>query len=181
MATARNDLKNLRSAINHYHETYGLKTVPIVTLPAQEEARVRWLTRQEAAQLLRSTKSQHLRRFILIGLYTGTRSQALLGLTWMPSTSSGWVDLNRGVLYRRGEDQKKTKKKQTPAAIPDRLMAHLRRWQRLDAELGVRHAIHYQGTRVRKVGHAWRAAREAAGLDEDVVPHSCNVAHAVRC
>ena len=34
------NLKNLRAMINHYHETYGLKTVPIVTLPPKGDARV---------------------------------------------------------------------------------------------------------------------------------------------
>ena len=90
----------------------------------------------------------------------------------MPSTSSGWVDLGKGVLYRRGEDQRKTNKKQPPVAIPDRLLAHLRRWNRLDAELGVRHVVHYQGTRVSKLRRSWATARQAAGLDEDVIPHT---------
>jgi integrase len=114
----------------------------------------------------------HLRRFILIGLYTGTRSQAMLGLSWMPSTSSGWVDLAKGVLYRRGEDQRRTNKKQTPAAIPDRLMAHLRRWHRMDSQLGIRHVIHYQGTKVTKLRRSWATARDGAGLDGKVIPHT---------
>src|SRR5262245_51803352 len=77
--------------------------------PPKEPSRVRWLTRQEAARLLRSAKAPHLRRFLLIGLYTGMRSQAILGLSWMPSTSSGWVDLQSEVLYRRGETVRRTK------------------------------------------------------------------------
>jgi integrase len=170
--TARHDLKNLRAAINHYHKAYGLKVVPVLTLPPKEEGRVRWLTRKEAAQLLRATKAPHLRRFILIGLYTGTRSQAILGLQWMPSTSSGWIDLQKGVIYRRGDDQKKTKKRQPPAAIPNRLMAHLRRWHRLDAEMSVRYVCHYQGTRVKKLRRSWMTARVAAGLGDDVIPHA---------
>jgi len=170
--TARHDLKNLRAAVNYSHKTYGLKTVPIVTLPPKSDARVRWLTRQEAAQLLRSTKTPRLRRFILIGLYTGTRSQAILGLSWMPSTSSGYIDLDKGVLYRRGADQRKTNKKQPPVTIPDRLLAHLRRWNRLDAQLGVHHVVHYQSSRVSKLRRSWATARQAAGLDEDVIPHT---------
>lgn len=170
--TARHDLKNLRAAINHYHQEYGLKAVPIVTLPPKEEARVRWLTRQEAARLIRAARSPHLRRFILIGLYTGTRSQAILGLSWLPSTNSGWVDLDKGVLYRRGEDQRRTNKRQTPAAIPDRLMAHLRRWRAADNELGIRHVCHYQGSRVTKLRRSWATARAVAKLDDDVIPHT---------
>ena len=135
---------------------------------------MRWLTRQEAAQLLRATKAPHLRRFILIGLYTGMRSQAMLGLSWMPSTSSGWVDLQNEVLYRRGETARRTKKNlnQKPSTIPYRLLAHLRRWYRIDAELGLRYVCHYQGSRVRKLRRSWDTARTAAGLGNDVVPHA---------
>jgi integrase len=171
--TARHDLKTLRAAINHYHSEYGLKTVPVVKLPPRAEPRMRWLTRQEAARLLRAAKGcQHLRRFIVIGLYTGTRSQAMLGLSWMPATSSGYVDLGGGVLYRRGQEQHRTKKRQTPARLPSRLLAHLRRWHRIDAEFGVRFVCHYQGSRVQKLRRSWDTARKSAGLGEDVVPHA---------
>ena len=44
-----------------------------------------------------------------------------------------------------------TNKKQPPAAIPNRLMAHLRSWHRRDAKLGVRCVYHYQGTKMRKL------------------------------
>jgi integrase len=108
----------------------------------------------------------------LIGLYTGTRSQAILGLSWMPSTSSGWIDLENGVLFRRGDEQRRTNKKQPPAAIPNRLMAHLRRWHRIDGDLGVRWVVHYQGTKVRKLRRSWVTARDAAGFDDNVIPHT---------
>jgi hypothetical protein len=64
--TARHDLKILRAAVRYYHEEYGLKTLPVVTLPPKEDARVRWLTREEAARLLKAARTPHLRRFILI-------------------------------------------------------------------------------------------------------------------
>jgi integrase len=76
------------------------------------------------------------------------------------------------VLYRRGEAERRTNKKRPPAAIPDRLLAHLRRWRRMDTELDIRHVIHYQGGRVRKLRRSWAAARDAAGLGEDVIPHT---------
>ena len=70
---------DIRAAIKYFHEEYGpLEAVPVVKLPPKAEPRQRALTRQEAAQLLRAAKSPHLRRFILIGLYTGMRSQAIL-------------------------------------------------------------------------------------------------------
>lgn len=173
--TARRDLETLRAAINHYHETYGpLEAVPFVTMPTKSEPRQRWLTRNEAARLLRAAKSPHLRRFIIIGLYTGMRSQSILGLSWGPSLTSGWVDLDNGIIYRRGAISKRTKKNQNqrPSTIPTRLRAHLERWHRIDVEVGVPHVVHYQGTKVTKLRRSWDGARRRAGLGSDVIPHA---------
>jgi len=38
------------------------------------------------------------------------------------------VDLERGIFYRKPIGKRITKKRQTPAPIPPRLLAHLRRW-----------------------------------------------------
>src|SRR4029079_8035630 len=56
--------------------------------------------------------------------------------------------------------------------LPSRLLAHLRRWHRIDAELGVRFVCHYQGSKVRKLRRSLDTARRAAGLGEDVIPHA---------
>jgi hypothetical protein len=75
-STARRDLQTLQAAINHYHRENTLESVPLVTLPEKSRARERYLTRSEAAVLLRSAlrepKARHLARFILIGIYTGS-------------------------------------------------------------------------------------------------------------
>jgi integrase len=170
-AIARRSLETLRAAVNHFHREYGLDPVPAFTMPGKAEARERWLTRQEAARLMIAARSMpHLRRFVLIGLYTGTRSGAILGLSWTPSISSGWIDLEKGILYRSGGNQRKTKKQQTPARIPPRLLAHMKRWRRMDGN--IRHVIHWNGSSVQSVKKAFAHARERAGLDDKVIPHS---------
>ena len=82
-SAARRDLEVLRASINYWHRHYGpLPAVPAVVLPPKPVARDRWLTRSEAARLLwASRRTQHLARFILLGLYTGSRSSVILGLT----------------------------------------------------------------------------------------------------
>jgi integrase len=80
-----------------------------VRLPAASAPRERHLTRAEAAAMLwgalgfdRSGKrhrdriNRHVARFILIGLYTGTRHDAILSLQWRPNTTGGWFDLVAG-------------------------------------------------------------------------------------
>lgn len=168
---ARRELETLRAAVNYFHKEYGLDPVPAFTMPAKHRARERWLSRSEAAALLwQARRMPHLRRFILIGLYTGTRSGAILGLSWLPSIKNGWVDLEAGVLHRSGSGQRETKKRQPPAAIPTRLLAHLRRWKRLDG--GIRHVINWNGSSVLSVKKAFRSARTNAKLDQHVIPHT---------
>jgi integrase len=113
-STARRELIVLSAALRWCWK-HGLLDRPIpVTLPPQSEPRERHLTRSEAAQLLcgalgfdSSGKrhpfriNRHLARFILFGLYTGTRHDAILRLQWMPNTTGGWVDLKAEVIYRR--------------------------------------------------------------------------------
>jgi len=179
VSTARHDLTVLRAAINHWHREHGpLPSVPAVTLPPSAPPRDRWLTRREAATLLwaayRGRQIGHLARVILIGLYTGTRSQALLSLKWLPSTDSGWVDIEGGVIHRKPASRRQSKKRQPPVKIPPRLLAHLRRWRQQDLESRnpMVHVIHYGGQPVAKLRRSWDRACAIAGLGDDVVPHT---------
>ena len=74
---------------------------------------------------------QHVARFILVGLYSGTRSAAICRASFQPAIGRGYVDVERGVFHRRARGAKETNKLQPPAPISDRLLAYLRRWNRL--------------------------------------------------
>jgi hypothetical protein len=127
-ATARRELETLGAAINHCHKQGYLIYVPRVSLQNKAKGRIRWLSRNEAARLLWTARHvPHLRTFILIGLYTGTRSGAILGLQWMPNTMGGWVDLEHGLLFRGAEQRIETNKRQPACPLPKKLLAHLRR------------------------------------------------------
>lgn len=174
--TARRELTVLRAAINAYHGEHQLDAVPIVSLPDASEPRQRWLTRGEAAKLLlaaRAHPDRHagkaLARFILVGLYTGTRSGAIRALCWLPSVSSGWIDAERGLMYRRGSGESESTKRRPPARIPVRLLGHLRRWRQRDGSIA--RVIHYGGLPVLRQRRAWDYARAEAGLGKEVVPH----------
>ena len=170
---ARRELETMRAAVNHYAREYGLDVTPKFTLPENSKPRERWLTRSEAARLLwaayRSPYHKHLVRFILIGLYTGTRHKAILSLQWMPNTTGGWVDLERQTMHRKGLGQRESKKRQTPTRIAPRLLAHLRRWYVLDGGTG--RVVRYDGRNIVRIEKAFRSARRAAALSEDVTPH----------
>jgi integrase len=179
LSTARKDLETLRTAVRFYHAEYPLDALPVFTLPAKAEPREEWLTRDQVAALLRAalrTNNRHLARYILIGVYSGTRTTAILGLQWMPSASGGWFDLENGVLYRRGRNAKQTKKRQTPARIHDRLLPHLRRWRAMDMQHGITHVINYLGGPVNKLRRSWDNVRDrakvAAGINFHFTRHT---------
>lgn len=185
-ATARRELQTLSAAINYCHKEGYLTLAPRVTLPKKAEPRQRWLTRSEAARLLLAAwrmraHAPHLWVFILIGLYTGTRGGAILRLQWLPNLQGGWIDLERGVLYRGAEQRVETNKKQTPCTLPTKLLGLLR----LARRQTVRHVIEYGGRgkarhgrkaplsrRVMKLRRSWRSACKEAGLGVDVTPHT---------
>lgn len=195
--TIRRELTTLAAAIHHWHAEHGpLDAIPVVSMPEKPPARERWLTRTESAELLlgalgwqalacdlrtrrptlwkRSAEAslhRHVARFVLLGLRTGTRHEAALSLAWMPQTSGGWIDVEREVLYRRGEADGETKKRRTPTRISRRLLPHLRRWAQTDRKAGLHHVISFRGERLKKLRTAWDRAREFAGLGTEVTPH----------
>ena len=165
-SAARRDLEILRAAINHWHREYGpLPSVPAVILPAKAEPRDRWLTRTEAAQLLWAARRvPHLARFILLGIYTGTRSGALLALRW------DWVDLNAGIMLRRAPGTSESVTKRTPRVrLGSRIKAHMRRWKRLDGQSCV-YVCHYNGQRITKLRRSWMTAVRSAKVQ--ATPHT---------
>ena len=163
--TVRKELGVLQAAINFAYSEGYLTATRKVRLPEKPAPRDRWLTRDEAARLLRtahrSYRGKHLARFILVGLYTGTRSEAILGLRFMPNTEGGWVDTEAGMMYRRAAGQAETKKRTPTIPIPRPLLAHMRRWERN----GARYVIEVAGQRVASVKSAWKRALAEAGID----------------
>lgn len=182
-AAARRELEDLRAAIRH-HWKAGLCTSPVpVVLPDKGDPRERWLTRDEAAKLLWTAwrlrqqfrgeptkwkRARHIAHFILVGLYTGTRSGAICGAAMAPTEGRGWVDTERGVFYRRAIGRKKTKKRQPSVRIPPRLLAHIRRWKRKG--FARESLIEWQGEAVQRVSKGFTQVVKAAKL-KDVSPH----------
>lgn len=199
-AGARRDLETLRAAIRYYHKEYGLDVLPTLTLPDKSTPREIYLTRSEAAALLwaclgwqkvkvgtgansyekwdrrRYHRASHLARLVLIGLYTGTRPGAIKSLQWIRNTEGGWADLDRGVIFRRAEGERVAhNKRKPPVKIARRLLAHMKRWKRIDGwddnGAGIRPVVHYYGKPLVKENKAFRAAIAAAGLPAEVTPH----------
>ena len=124
--TVRRELGVLRAAVNHAVKEGRLTAAPFVWLPPAPSGKDRWLRRDEAAALLRSARSEpsvrlYLPLFILLGLYTGARKEAILSLRWTQ------VDLvgNRIDFNLPGRSQ--TNKRRPIIPIPRRLGWFLRK------------------------------------------------------
>ncbi len=157
--TVRRELGVLQAALNYAHKE-GLLVHPIaVKLPDAGEARDRWLTLSEVAKLIRNAEP-HIRRFILISIYTGRRASAVLDLIWTR------VDLDAGKIRFRAEGEAETNKRRGHVSMPRQLKAHMKRWSKTRCT----HVVSYRGAPVASVKTGIRRAAERAGL-KDVTPH----------
>ncbi|WP_164936909.1 tyrosine-type recombinase/integrase [Bradyrhizobium vignae] len=191
---ARRDLEDLRAAIGlHAAEGYHREIVKI-SLPEKGQPRDKWLTRSDAAKLIwtcwryremqkgsrRPTDDvkvptskrplRHLARFILLGIYSGTRAGAIAAASPIPAIGRSYVDLERGRYYRLKQGSAKTNKRQPTVPIPLRLLAHLRRWHRVNPE--AKHFVEYNGKAVSSVKTAFKSAVRLAGLGPGISPHT---------
>jgi integrase len=177
---ARRELQDLQAAINYHHtEGYHFEDVR-VTLPAPGLPRERWLTRNEVAKLLWicwRTKHEgndtrplrHLARFILFGVYTGSRPGDCLSAAFRLGPKNGYLDTERGLYHRRPAGKRETKKRQPTIPIPGRLLAHLKRWE----ASGHASVVGFGGDRVASIKTAWASLIEGAGpAFSDVVPYT---------
>ena len=178
---ARRDLQDLAAAIN-YHRKQGFhREMVCVSLPSKGKSRMRWLTRSEVARLLwvclttreiqngKQTDKRplkHLARFILIGVYTGSRPGAILGLSWNRQIGRGWVDLDRGLIYRHASGSKETAKRQPPVPMAPQLARMMRLWAKSDDNFGP--VIHFYGQSILSVKTALGRAVKLAGLEKGI-------------
>ena len=166
--TVRRELGVLRAGINHAHRSGRLTRVVAVELPDGAEPRDRWLTRKDAAALLRSALREprvrlHLPLFILIGLYTGQRKAAILSLRWSQ------IDLDGARIDFNAPDERRSKKRRARQPIPRRLLGHLRRARcSRGSDLGF--VINENGARLKDIKRGFSSACDRANL-EDVTPH----------
>ena len=144
---ARRELEDLKAAVNFYIRA-GLCIEPVhVHLPAKRKGRTEWMTRSEAARLLwicwryrevqtRTTGRtagqpketakyplRHLVRFILVGLYTGSRSDDICKASFEQIERRGYIDLDDGVWYKKPNDHVESNKRAPDIRLPPRLLA----------------------------------------------------------
>jgi integrase len=187
----------LRAAIGHHARENLHHAVIHVTLPEKGGPRERWLTREEAARLIwtcwRARETQivhrgplkgqkietdkrplrHIARFLLIGMYTGTRAGAIASASPERDEGRSFVISTGGIFYRLAEGKRATNKRQPPVPIPGRLLAHMRRWTRRGVVRS--HFVEWNGQPVKSVKTGFATAVRLSGLslkEGKISPHT---------
>jgi integrase len=166
--TVRRELGVLQAAVNYAHKAGRLTRVVAIDLPAAPPTKDRWLTRQEAARLLRESRRDikarlYMPLFILIGLYTGRRKEAILSLRWPQ------IDLVAKTINFEIDGRARTKKRRGQIPIPDRLLPHLMRARRRGSDLGP--VLHIDGRPIKNIKKGFAAACRRADV-EGATPHT---------
>ena len=179
-AAAFRDMAILSAAINRHlkRRVGGVHMKFRHVLPPVTKPRERWLTRDEAARLiwaawrmrqksntpgkLGQRTGRHLARYILVGIYTGSRNGDICNAAVMPTIGRGYVDLEAGIFKRKADNKVATSKRQPTVPLPPRLLAHMRRWQRLG--ISNHSVIEWQGRGISVVKESWASAIKLAGL-----------------
>jgi integrase len=208
---ARRELEDLSAAIGYFSDEHPLTVRPKVSLPEKPESQRDALTRAQAARLLMAARGYrlhptgalhpsgrpmwvrlrdsgpanraHMKRFILIGLYTGTRPGVIPKLLWEESPTQAWVDLDKAMIWRRGKKEREHATKRRPVVkIPARLLQHMLRWKVQDEKVMERRAeaglpttnavIHHGGRPIHgRPRKGFEGCAIDAGLGDGVTPH----------
>jgi integrase len=166
-STINREVGLLSAAINYARKEWGWE----LQSPAQGRrlrepgGRLRWLTKAEAAALLRAAKSvpkaPHLADFITLALHTGCRRGELLNLEWRR------VDLQRGLILLEGVHTKAGRRRYVPINDTARTALLSRARQR------AKHCpsspwvfATKAGKRIASVKHSFTSACKAVGIED---------------
>ena len=114
-----------------------------------------------------NSRSEHLARFLLIAYFTGTRPGTIFRLRWTHSLNDPWVDLQTGVLHRKGKLEATSKKRRGMCKLPRQILTLMRRW----ARDGGSHVVMFNGKPIKDIGKAIDGACARAGV-ERFTPHT---------
>ena len=169
LATITRELACLRAALKWAENNGRLLNAPYVKVPPKQPSKDQLFDPQRSGAIVmggaQGTEKRrlHLPLFIMLGLYTGARSEAILSLKWFPQ-----VDLERGIINYNPPDRDRTTKGRAVVPIPTRV-----RWflDRARARSSSAYVLSYHGEPIAQIKHSFKSACLRAGL-ADVTPHT---------
>jgi integrase len=153
----------LRAALKRAVRDGDLSAAPFVPSDREPPPRSEFLTRQEVAAMLRAARHAHphIATFIRLAVYTGARRGAILQLTW------DRVDLKAGTVDYRLPGVRHDRKRRAVAALPARLVTHLRHLAR---KANCPNVISFNGKPIKNPKRAFALVAKAAKVGH-ATPH----------
>lgn len=204
-STTRRMLEDLRAAVELAISDEAMEDTRVnFKLPPAPLARYRFYTRSQVAALVweayrkkgsysftgkraRAEKrgatketsarpTRHIARFMLVAVYTGTRTERIEQASFVKEDGRPWIDLENGVFYRAWDGERvPDNKRADPIRIPHRLLAHMRRWH----SNGSRYLIEWNGKPAGTASAFFRLLKrvipndtERAGLNKHAFKHT---------
>lgn len=165
-STINRELALLSGAINYANSEWDweLPNFVIGRRLREPEGRVRWISRVEAANLIKAaeqSKSPVLADFIRLAIHTGCRSGELLGLEWRR------VDMSRRLIYLDAEHTKTAKRRSVPLNDDAReALANRSRFRSAHCSDSPWIFCNQSGCRVANVKRAFEGACKRAGIKD---------------
>lgn len=152
-----------RAAIRRAWKRGVISSAPFIQmLPAAETQPMgRPLSQDEAVRLFVGATQEHVRTFILLGLATGARPEAITDLTW------DRVEFDTGIVRLNPDGRVQTKKHRPVVRIGPATLDYLSGIKRQGE-----HVIMFRNRHVHRLDTGWDKAVAAAGLDRRVTLYS---------
>jgi len=168
----RRELGVLTRALSLAADEGRIDAAPKIWKPADGDPRSAFLTAPQVARIVRYFRSREdgFRGllFVLLGVYTGHRKEAILTLRWEPHDEGGFVDLQSGMIDFR--QRRATKKRRAQMMIPKRLLPLLHRAKR---ESRAGWVIEFNGKGVKTI----KSLLDSSVLESGVKWHPHMLAH----
>lgn len=153
------ELGLLRSILTFAYRHRLIPHAVFIPVPRKPAPRSDYLSKHQFKSLVRASSSQHIRLFLILGVTTGARSNAILDLTW------DRVSIPRRIIDLRSVGTKSNKGR---AIVPINDTA-LRYLEEAYLIRRTEYVIEYRGDRVRSIGHSITNLGKRVGIH--VTPH----------
>ncbi|QNT79273.1 tyrosine-type recombinase/integrase [Entomobacter blattae] len=167
--TLRREFNVLKAALNLAVKENFLQKLPPLQPPSETAPRNRYLTKEEARKLLDACTTHHIKVFLSLAFYTGSRKGAILALTW------DRVDFKNGMLDFQEPGRQLTAKRRAIVPIHENLLIILKEAYQYST---CNYVVEYNSRKVSS-GIRWPFQKLCKKAELDWIPTPHHIKHSV--